>query len=111
MSARAILEGFKESKIYKLLYNGKVVALRVKSYNINTQSYEYYDFETKFVTSNENIRTFLKAQQSKFGELQLKAVGTTLATQDEIDGKINVIEFKDEANAISILAPITYLYK
>ena len=111
MSARAILDGFKESKIYRLDYNGKTVALRVKSYNIETKSYDYYDFKTEFVSKNIQLKNFLKDKQSEFDRLQLKPVGTSLATQEEIDGKINVVEFKDEASAIAVLSPLLYLYK
>lgn len=110
MSARAILDGFKQSKIYRLDYNDKTIALRVKSYNVETKLYDYYDFKTEFVTKDLRIKNFLKDKQSEFERLSLKPFGTSLATQDEIDGKINVIEFKDEANAIAVLSPVYYLY-
>ena len=110
MSARAILDGFKGSKIYRLDYNSKTLALRVKSYNVSTKSYDYYDFKTEFVSKDLRIKSFLKDKQSEFDRLELKPMGTSLATQEEIDGKISVIEFKDESNAVAVLSPLVYLY-
>lgn len=111
MSAKAIIQNLKESKIYKLMYNGKVYGLRVKWFNIETNSFDYYDMQTQFVVSNVKVKEFLRNEQKRFDTLQLKQVGTSLATQDELDGKIIVTEFKDEANAIRVIEPMMYLYK
>ena len=41
----------KQSELYKLAYNGKVLGLRVKIFNSETEKFNYYDFELDLIKS------------------------------------------------------------
>lgn len=102
MSILAQLKNLEESNIFKLEFNGKVVGLRVKQYSLETKTFNYYDFEIAYV-KRQDLRDYLNLHSKEFKTLKLIDYNGLACTQDEINGKISVQEFKDESSANVIL--------
>lgn len=101
----------KESEICKLIVNDNIIGFRVKSYDYNTNQFNYYDFLSKQVASSQEIKDYINKNQSKFRSIKLKQINGVWLSKDEYDGKIQVQEFKDEMNAISVILPVIKIYK
>ena len=110
MTLREKLSKVSESEIFKLVYYDKVIGFRVKSFNINTDEYEYYDFHIKIIASNDAVKNFITGLQN-MRSLKLKQYDTLLMTEDEINGSVKPREFKDEKDAIRVLEPFVQIYK
>lgn len=102
MSILNELNNLESSTIYKLKYNGKILGFRVKYYSIESKSFNYYDFELQYV-KRQDLRDYLNKSYKDFQSLELINNNGVACTQDEIDGKVSVFEFKDEKSAESIL--------
>lgn len=113
MSFKAEMEKYTKSDIYNLVYETKIYGLRVKSYNIEKRDYDYFDFSLEFIQNDKEVLKWLNDHAESFSSINLvyNESANTLLTKDEIDGKITVQEFKDEANAIGVLKPIIKIYE
>lgn len=101
------IENLRKSEIVKLVYQGTVYGLRVIIYNVNTDVFEYYDFSPKTV-KNESFQQFVTMHT--FREIPLYLKGSLLITQEELEGKITVREFKDEDEVAKVLNRMMKLY-
>lgn len=110
MSILAHLNNLESSTIYKLQFNGKVVGLRVKYYSLESKTFNYYDFEISYV-KRQDLRDYLNKHSREFEILELVEYNGLVCTQDEIDGKISVQEFKDEINAGVVLDSVIRIMK
>lgn len=102
MSILFHLSNLESSTIYKLKYNSKIVGFRVKFYSIQDKVFHFYDFEVSYV-KRQDLRDYLNKHSRQFQVLDLIECNGLVCTQDEIDGRISVQEFKDENSAESIL--------
>ena len=109
MTLNEKLDNLKKSEIVKLMYDNVVYGLRVVYFNVVTDQFEYYDFSLKHVT-DKSVQDFVNARASKLSVKQLKLVDSLLITQEELDGKIVVREFKDEEDVLRVLRPLMELY-
>lgn len=108
MTLREILDNAKQSEIYKLRCDGKIIGLRVKRYNVNTGQFEYYDFETSIIL-NMNVRNFINGLSMK--TIELNHVNGLLMSEAEVRGEIIVGNFETEAEAVKALQPFIRIYK
>lgn len=102
MSILAHLSKLEESTVYKLQFNGRVVGFRVKYYSLESKDFHYYDFEISYV-KRQDLRDYLNQHSREFKFLELISYNGLACTQDEIDGRISVQEFKDEVSAEAVL--------
>lgn len=102
------VDNLRKSRIIRLNWEGGTVGLRVSLFNLDTDIFEHFDFNIKFVKDME-VRKFLTARE--FEIVNLVEHGGVLMTPDEISGAISVKEFESEADAIRILRPIMRLYE
>lgn len=122
MSIKAVYESISQSALYKLKYNGKILGMRAKIYNRDTKSFDYFDFATSLI-SNANLQNFLKNNQSKFESLDLIEFKTTtdnqdgtitelttLMTQEEVDSKQQIKEFKSKREAEETILRLEGIY-
>lgn len=110
MTLREKLDKLKLSEIYKLKYDGKVVGLRVKVYNVSSDNYDYYDFSLSII-ENESIKKFINSIESGLNSINLVQSGDLLITKEELNGSISVMEFKSEREAVSVLNAVVYVYE
>lgn len=111
MGIRALLDKFKQSEIYKLVYNNEVLGLRVKLYNKDCDIFLYYDFDIDYVRSNEAVVNFLLTHQDKFSTIMLRANGADLTSDAELSGEVQVKEFTSEADIFNVLLPVIDIYR
>ena len=93
-----------EQSICKLLYNGEVVALRVKLFNPNTDKFEYSDFLLKVVSDNVAIRDFINSLQSQMPVEELISNNGKLVTKAELENNYMVDELVDYSRAVDVLS-------
>lgn len=106
MTLREKLDNIKQAEIFKLIFEGKVVGLRVKSYNVNFDTFEYYDFTLKTISGNQAVKDFVNGLQSRMSCVELIEHGDIFASREEIDGSITVKEFKTEREALHVLGQV-----
>lgn len=110
MTLREKLDKIKESEIFKLVYNGKVLGLRVKSFNVVTDKFDYYDFELSIIT-NQNVINFIRSiKDMKSVELIRTGNGLLISESEQKQGVV-VGEFEDESDAIRVLQPFIRIYE
>jgi hypothetical protein len=110
MQLRDKLNNIKESEIYKLVYEGEVIGLRVKSFDVNYDRFNYYDFELSLI-KDQHVINFINSIKD-MGTIELKQTGTGLLMSDmEIKQKVIVGEFESEADAVAVLRPFIRIYK
>ena len=110
MSILNELNNLESSTLYKLQFNNRVVGLRVKHYSLEDKTFHYYDFEISYV-KRKDLRDYLNNHSKEFETLKLVEYNDLVCTQDEIDGKISVREFKDEISAEKILDVVVNIMK
>ena len=44
MSLTTLLQNIKNTRVYRLVYDGRVLAVRVAMYNVKLEKMEYFDF-------------------------------------------------------------------
>ena len=109
MSLKVELDKLKGSTIYRMIFKGQVLGLRVKIYDINERSYKYYDFRVSVVAdSDAKLKSYLEANEGTFEMQQLHYMESKdiYASDDEINGSIVVHEFKDTSRAVAVLKAV-----
>ena len=106
MTLREKLENINKSEIIKLMYDGKVLGLRVKVFNVNTDVFEYYDFTLNTISGNQSVKNFINSLQNNMNSVDLIEHNGILASNEEINGSIIVKEFKTEHDAIRVLSQV-----
>lgn len=108
------------SDVSKLTLDGKIVALRLKLYDIDVDNFLYFDFYTSFVKDNE-LQSFLRTNTSQFPELPLcvkrvehdKEAGVDRVlylTKEEAENNLVIQEFKETSEAEAYLRLIKKIY-
>lgn len=111
MTLRQKLDNVESSEIFKLVFEGKILGLRIKFFNVNTEVFEYYDFNTSII-SHQDVKNFLNKIASNMKSLELIRTGNgLLMTDDEINNHTVIGEFENESNAIKVLVPFIRIYK
>lgn len=108
MTIREILNKTKESEIFKLSFNGQVLGLRVKRFNVNTCNFEYYDFELD-VVKNKDIINFVK-EIKDMKLISLRQHNGLLMSEAEIHNNLIIQEFEDTTTAEKVLSEIKMIY-
>lgn len=98
----------KQSELYKLAYNGKVLGLRVKIFNSETEKFNYYDFELDLIKSKELV-DFVKGLHS-MKSIALKKQNDLLLSGAEINNNVVIQEFKDSGVAEDVLFKLKLIY-
>lgn len=93
------------SKVYRLCQGSKVLGLRVKIYNSINKKFDYYDFSINLI-KDKSIQNFLLRNKNSFEKLELILVDNLLVTQQELNSKLIINEFKDESSALNVLSTI-----
>lgn len=98
----------KQSELYKLAYNGKVLGLRVKIFNSETEKFNYYDFELDLIKSKELV-DFVKGLHG-MKSIALKKQNDLLLSGAEINNNVVIQEFKDTGVAEDVLFKLKLIY-
>ena len=98
----------KQSELYKLAYNGKVLGLRVKIFNSETEKFNYYDFELDLIRSKELV-DFVKGLHG-MKSIALKKQNDLLLSGAEINNNVVIQEFKDSGVAEDVLFKLKLIY-
>lgn len=98
----------KQSELYKLAYNGKVLGLRVKIFNSETEKFNYYDFELDLIKSKELV-DFVKGLHG-MKSIALKKQNDLLLSGAEINNNVVIQEFKDTWVAEDVLFKLKLIY-
>lgn len=98
----------KQSELYKLAYNGKVLGLRVKIFNSETEKFNYYDFELDLIKSKELV-DFVKGLHG-MKSIALKKQNDLLLSGAEINNHVVIQEFKDTGVAEDVLFKLKLIY-
>lgn len=98
----------KQSELYKLAYNGKVLGLRVKIFNSETEKFNYYDFELDLIKSKELV-DFVKGLHG-MKSIALKKQNGLLLSGAELNNNIVIQEFKDSGVAEGVLFKLKLIY-
>ena len=105
------LAKIKESELFKLMFDGKVLGLRVKFFDVNADKFLYYDFELDIVRQNKGVVAFVRSI-GNMRSIQLQRNGNgLLVSEDELNNGIIVQEFESEADAVKVLEPLRAIYK
>lgn len=99
----------KQSELYKLAYNGKVLGLRVKIFNSETEKFNYYDFELDLIKSKDLIE-FVKSLHG-MKSIALKMQNDLLLSGAEINNNVVIQEFKDTGVAEDVLSKLRLIYE
>lgn len=108
MTIRETLIKVKESEIFKLTFNGQILGLRVKRFNVNTSKFEYYDFELD-VIKDIKIINFVKGIVN-MKSIPLRQHHNLLMSEAEIHNNLIIQEFEDTAAAEKVLSEIELIY-
>lgn len=104
------LEQVKASELFKLTFEGKVLGLRAKFFNVNDEKFEYYDFELSVVRKKDIIQ-FVKSIKN-MRSIQLMRNGSgLLVSEDEVRNNLIIGEFETEADALRVLEPMKAIYE
>lgn len=104
------LEQVKSSELFKLAFEGKVLGLRAKFFNVNTEKFEYYDFELSVVRKKDIVQ-FVKSIRG-MRSIQLMRNGSgLLVSEDEVKNNLIIGEFETEADALKVLEPLKAVYE
>lgn len=108
MKLREIVENIKKSELYKLrdTQTGDVKGYRIKLFNINTQSFEFYDFSATLIEPP-------MANRKDIGYIDVRLVNGVWYSDAEIRGSISIqgIGVKEQAAYyLNQLEPV-YAYK
>lgn len=109
MNLNEKIEKIKQSELYKLSFEGKVLGLRVKIYNSNTDKFNYYDFELELIKSKALI-DFVKSIEN-MKSIALKRENGMLLSGSEINNNIIIQEFEDTVAAESVLSSLKFIYE
>lgn len=110
MKIREILYNLNQSEIFKLVFNGKAVGLRVKSFNVETEKFDYYDFDVENI-KNQGLMNFIKSIKN-MNVIELRRTGNgLLMSDDEIQNGVVIQEFENETVAMRVLHPFIRIYK
>lgn len=98
----------KQSELYKLAYNGKVLGLRFKIFNSETEKFNYYDFELDLIKSKELV-DFVKGLHG-MKSIALKKQNDLLLSGAEINNNVVIQEFKDSGVVEDVLFKLKLIY-
>ena len=111
MHLKEDIDNILKSKIVKLRYEGRVLGLRVKSYDFSSSAFLYHDFELRVLSKNKELYEAVKSLQSTMQTHDLIKHGGRLYTESELKNNTDVGELTDVEQASRILAPVVNLYK
>lgn len=111
MHLKEDIDNILKSKIVKLRYEGRVLGLRVKSYDFSSSAFLYHDFELGVLSKNKELYEAVKSLQSTMQTHDLIKHGDRLYTESELKNNTDVGELTDAEQASRILAPVVNLYK
>lgn len=105
------LAKIKESELFKLMFDGKVLGLRVKFFDANEDKFVYYDFELDIVRQNKGVVSFVRSI-GNMRSIQLHRDGNgLLVSDDEVKNNLIIQEFESEEDAVRVLEPLREIYK
>lgn len=99
MTVREKINIIKQTKIYRLVFNGELKGLRLSMYNDGLEEMEYFDFIIQMMRDDKTVE-YLKEHLEEMPELQLIDNGKYLETENEKNKRIHVKEFLDDAEAL-----------
>ena len=105
MSIRNIINNIKESNIYKLICNGKIVGLRVKYFEHSLNSFIYYDLDLDKANSSDFLRSYISTSNN-LRLIELHEKGGLLISDDELANNIIIQEFRNLDHAVAIIKKI-----
>lgn len=111
MTLKELATEIKSCSIWSLTYEGSLYGFRVKSYDVQSGNYVYYDFDTDVVENIPDYLGFFKDKCKNFKRLSLKLVDGRLYTQEELDGKYEARELLTKEETAHILKPVILLYR
>lgn len=100
-----------ESEIKGLVLDGQLLGFRVKSYNVKTDDYMYFDFDIEIVKNTPELYEFFKGISKTLKTSKLHRSNGMLYTREEMQGKYIARELVTKEDTVSALRPVILLYK
>ncbi len=93
MKLRDIFNNIIKSEVIRLTYNGEFVGLRVSVFNVDSTSFDLYDFDKKYV-QDKKLQSWLSTNKSSFKSVALIDHNGMLMTPEEASGSTVVKELQ-----------------
>lgn len=105
MKLREIVENIKKSELFKLRdpQTGEVKGYRMKLFNVNTQSFEFYDFSATLIEPSITNR-------KDIGYIDVKLVNGVWYSDAEIKGSISIQGIGVKEQAVYYLSQLEPVY-
>ena len=97
------------NKLYKLMYDNKVVGFRACTCDASTYQAAYYDFDIS-VVKDKSIQRFINENLNKIEAVPLKEHDGLLMSDIEISNGVVINELKDASSASRILSFVISVY-
>lgn len=111
MSLVRKIEHIKESEIFKLVFDGKVLGLRTKMASLSDDSFSYHDFTLEMV-EDKALQDFVKHIQKDMRSIKLYRDGAgLLVSEDEVKNKLTVQEFETPEAVYKELSIMREIYE
>ena len=111
MSLVETVTKIKQSQIWKLTLDGKILGFRVKTYSIQNDIYLYYDFDADIVKKLPELLEFFNSNIGSFSHKLLKRVSGLLCTEEELRKEYDAKELFTDADVVNVLKPVILAYK
>lgn len=111
MSLVETVKKIKQSQIWKLTYNGKILGFRVKAYSIQNDTFLYYDFDADIVKKLPELLEFFNSNIGSFSHKPLKKVSDRLYTEEELRKEYDAKELFSDTDVVNVLKPVILAYK
>lgn len=105
MKLAEMAKKIEESCICCLYLDNSIIGFRVMAFDITKEDFNYYDFEKEFVT-DEVVKNYINSHYKEFKKIALHSHNGSYMSQAEINGTIQVLEFRDSANANAVLQKV-----
>jgi len=120
MKISDIIEKIKSSEIIKLIADeadiqgverGTILGFRVKAYDIDSDSYNFYDFSKNMVKDIKEITEYINSSYKNMNAEKLHWKNGILQTDNEANGTVKVLELKDQNHILNVLLPVIRVCK
>ena len=98
MSLTTLLQNIKNTRVYRLVYDGRVLAVRVAMYNVKLEKMEYFDFTLKHITD-----ATLSNNLANFPALPLLHENGLYFTKEEKEYNTRIQELTDDTEINALL--------
>lgn len=108
MTIQEKIDNLVKSEVVRLVWGKKTIGFRAILFDPNTDKFNYYDFNTKYVKDQEVLQFLVKCKPRV---VKLQQYGDLLVSDLELQEKILITELKDEKQTTDVLKKIIKVYQ